>query len=266
VGEVIIKPQHQRAINKLRERFIDDPRYLALIVGGSVAKGLAREDSDIDCSFVVSDEEWQRREAARDYWIFMDDICDYPGGYVEARAYSLDLLKEAAERGTEILRSQFFNAIVVFSHRPEIEEIVRRIGVFPEAEREEKLRTFFTLTWLWSYYTTAAERDGDPYLLAYASSNMAHFAGRVILVYNRMLFTSSKYLMRRVGEAPEKPENFLELMEEVVRRPCAKAAWDLLESVRRFLHWEIDYKLLCNTHIENVEWGWRKGRTGMAEW
>jgi predicted nucleotidyltransferase len=132
-----IKPQHQRAIDKLRDRFIADPRYLALLVGGSVAKGTAREDSDVDCSLVATDEEWLRRQEARDYSFYLkEEVCDYPGGYAEFRIYSLDFLKEVAKRGTETLRSQFFNAIIVFSHRPEIEEIVRRIPIFPEAERE----------------------------------------------------------------------------------------------------------------------------------
>jgi predicted nucleotidyltransferase len=267
---VPIKPQHQRAIEKLRERFINDPRYLALIVGGSITKGTAREDSDIDCSLVVSDEEWRRREAERDYWVYLTDICDYPGGYAEALTYSLDFLKEVAERSIEVLRSQFVNALVVFSRRPEIEEIVRRIPVFPENLREEKINSFYSqVALLGGCCVRDAERNADPYYLALAASNLVHYAGRLILAYNRMLYTSSKHLMRRVAEAPEKPENFMELMERAVREPGRESGVALAESIRQFLGREIDeknWKRIVSTYIEDWQWGWRTGRPGLQEW
>lgn len=37
----MIAPQHQRVIDRLVELFKDDPRFSAMIVGGSVAKGRA---------------------------------------------------------------------------------------------------------------------------------------------------------------------------------------------------------------------------------
>lgn len=34
-----IRPHHQQAIDRLVEAYRDDPDYLGLIIGGSVAKG-----------------------------------------------------------------------------------------------------------------------------------------------------------------------------------------------------------------------------------
>jgi hypothetical protein len=93
-----------------------------------------------------------------------------------------------------------------------------------------------------------------------------HFAGRLILAYNRMLYTYSKYLLARVAQAPEKPENFIEMAEKAVREPGSKTAYDLVECVKQYRDWGMDIKRICNTHIEYVEWGWRDGRPGMQEW
>jgi hypothetical protein len=49
-----IRPHHRRSIELLCQRFQDDPRFLALIAGGSVVKGIARDDSDVDIIFVAS--------------------------------------------------------------------------------------------------------------------------------------------------------------------------------------------------------------------
>ena len=39
---------HKQTIDKVIDHFKDDKRFLALIIGGSVAKGLEKADSDID--------------------------------------------------------------------------------------------------------------------------------------------------------------------------------------------------------------------------
>jgi len=49
-----------RVIERLKETFQDDPRYLALLVGGSLVKGWGRENSDVDVMFITTDEEYAR--------------------------------------------------------------------------------------------------------------------------------------------------------------------------------------------------------------
>ena len=49
----MIIQQHKRVIQRLVEQFKDDPRFPALIISGSVAKGRARKDSDIDIVLVA---------------------------------------------------------------------------------------------------------------------------------------------------------------------------------------------------------------------
>ena len=57
-----MRPHHKRAIENLIESIKKDERFLALIIGGSVAKGMEREDSDIDVILVATDEEFLKRK------------------------------------------------------------------------------------------------------------------------------------------------------------------------------------------------------------
>ena len=56
-----MRPQHSRAIQRLRDKYEGDPRYRALIIVGSVATGEASEGADVDHLIVATDEEFARR-------------------------------------------------------------------------------------------------------------------------------------------------------------------------------------------------------------
>ena len=51
-----IKAHHRDAIDKLVKAYQDDDGFLAIIIGGSVAKGCARDDSDIDFMIIATEE------------------------------------------------------------------------------------------------------------------------------------------------------------------------------------------------------------------
>ena len=77
-----MEAHHLKTIERLSNLFKDDPRYPALLVGGSLAKGRALENSDVDLLLLASDEEYSRCVAEQDFWYFNQEICEYPGGYV----------------------------------------------------------------------------------------------------------------------------------------------------------------------------------------
>ena len=49
-----IHDHHHRAIERLTDAYCDDPEFRALIIGGSLAKGFAREDSDVDFLIIAT--------------------------------------------------------------------------------------------------------------------------------------------------------------------------------------------------------------------
>src|SRR4051794_26172892 len=110
-SEVAVFPHHQRVIERLRERFDPNPANLALVVVGSVARGEAREDSDVDGYLVVTDDEYARRVVARDMSFDGDDPVVQAGGPIVDLAF----LRDAASRGPEPARFAFVGAFAAFS-------------------------------------------------------------------------------------------------------------------------------------------------------
>ncbi len=53
-----IKDHHRRAIENLVKAYEEDERFLAIIIGGSVAKNCSRDDSDVDFMIVAREEEF----------------------------------------------------------------------------------------------------------------------------------------------------------------------------------------------------------------
>lgn len=47
-----LRDHHRQAIDRLADAYRDDPHYRAIIIGGSVAKGFARDDSDVEWSWM----------------------------------------------------------------------------------------------------------------------------------------------------------------------------------------------------------------------
>ena len=87
-----IREHHKRAIDQLADAYRDDPEFRALIIGGSIAKGFARDDSDVDFLIVATDESFEKRLAARDLFINRRDLCDYEGGFVDGKIGNLAYL------------------------------------------------------------------------------------------------------------------------------------------------------------------------------
>src|SRR5258708_2085154 len=71
-----ILPHHHEMIQQVTEHFQADPSYLALIIGGSVAKRRALPDSDLDIMLIVSTEEFAQRSARKTDHFGTSDLAD----------------------------------------------------------------------------------------------------------------------------------------------------------------------------------------------
>ena len=111
-----IRDHHQRTIDRLADAYRDDRRFRGLIIGGSVAKGCAREDSDVDFLIIATDEDFTQHRAERDLFINRTDLSDYDGGFVDGKIINLAFLEDLAEKGNEPSRAAFEGAFVAYSH------------------------------------------------------------------------------------------------------------------------------------------------------
>ncbi|HEU4746734.1 MAG TPA: nucleotidyltransferase domain-containing protein [Anaerolineales bacterium] len=256
---------HRRTIEKLKAHFEHDARFLALIVVGSVAREEAREDSDVDFVLVATDEEYSIREASRDLFYaangFADDPAQQVGGYILDPGYLLD----AAERGDERTRFQFVKARIIFSRLLELEGTVTRIAAYPENERIEKMKSFYSQLPLHSSFMELAEYSQNAYLLSETAVALVLFGGRLILAHNRMLYPGRKWFMREFEKAPDKPEGIIDLAAQLLRHPGIAPARAFYESIARYADWpQPEGGTWQRIHEDNV-WNWRYSRLSPAE-
>ncbi len=257
---------HLRAIARLTELFKEDPSYLALVIGGSLAKGRALEYSDIDLLLVASDEEYARCVAKQHFWYFNEEICDYPGGYVEGKIIDLQFLKDVAHHGSEPARAAFVGAFPACSRLSELDTLLVQIPIYPEAEREEKMKNFYSQVRAHNWYAHDAERRQMRYLLAHAINEMIFYAARLLLAYNRILYPYHKWLMYEVEHAPEKPENFFPLVEKLLTEQNAENAQEFFECIHNFRDWGVAPDESVVRFTKEREWNWRSGRAPLPDW
>ena len=254
-----MREHHKKAIENFTEFVKSSEEYLALIIGGSVAKGLEREDSDIDVILVATDEFYEKKKKRKRLMYGTVEFCDYPGGYIDGKIVNVQFLKEVAERGSEPARDAFRDAFIAYSEIPELESILKKIPVYQKNEKEEKLTKFLVqfeaMRW---YYEEAAKRK-DKYLINYAMTNFILFAGRIILAHNEILFPYHKLFMAALEKAPDKPENFIKLMNDLLEKPSIDKVDILYKVVKGFKKWKMR-GFWPNHFLFDTELAWLDGK------
>lgn len=232
------------------------------MVGGSVAHGLARPDSDVDFIFVLDDDEIERRQAVT----FADQaVADYEGGYADVKLVTPSFIEEVAERGSEPARWAFRDAFTVWSRDGSIDVGLAAAAAYPEAEREQKLHDFVAHAAIAAWYLGEAQKRDDLYLTQYASTHLVLYAGRSILAHNRMLFPFHKWFMAELERAPERPAGLLELCHELLRAPTTAAAGQLVTDVQDFTAIHPTIGESAASFMRRTEWGWRAGGAPFSE-
>ena len=260
-----IAARHQRAISRLVDAYEDDERFLALIIGGSVAKGCARPDSDVDFMIVADDEEFARRDAADDLFINRRDLCDYEGGFVDGKVIDLAYLRDVAACGNEPSRAAFRGVFTAFCHHREIEDILPAIPVYPERGHEQRIKAFYSMAFIQNWLMGEATRHDNPYTTLRAASQLALYAGRLILAHNRVLFPYHKWLTQALEEVPDKPAGFMASLAALNTAPSARTAEQLFDGLRRFQDWGVEDLEAYMWFLREVEWGWRSGKASLED-
>lgn len=252
-------PHHQQAIEKLTRQFKDDARFPALILAGSVAKGSCREDSDVDAMFVATEDEYQQRMEAGSLVFQPENVCDYPGGYVDGKIIDLAFLRDVDENGSEVARSAFIGVKVLYSRIDGLKEIVARIPVYPQHEKVEKLKTLYAHFEGARWFVSEARKRNDPFLLHRGLTNLVLFGGRMILAHNERLYRFHKYLLDDLRSAPEKPEGLLQSIDALFADPSPENVDGYYKCVETFTDWPRKPGSWGATFMFETEWNWRRG-------
>ncbi|MDR6551877.1 hypothetical protein [Paenibacillus qinlingensis] len=262
----MLRQHHQEVIDRLTNELINDNRYLALIVGGSIVKGWEQENSDVDIFLVCTNEEFQRRKENQEFHYFRTDLCNYPGGYVDGWVVDLDYMKQVASIGNEPSRSAFTDVIIAFSHTPEIPELVNRIIEYPIAEQLHRVQTFYAHFEALRWNVSEALKRDDQYYLKWAISDLVLYGGRMILAHNKILYPYHKWFMKTLDNASDKPENLMECIFQLLQDPSAANVKAFCECILNFRKWESPPEGWPSAFRVESEWHWMRGCAPVKDW
>jgi len=264
-GRGQMRPHHERTIRRLADYFSKQEEYLAVIVGGSIAKGLEKEDSDVDIVLVVTDELYEEKWERNELFYITAEFCDYPDGYVDGKIVNLRYMEAAAERGNEITRAAFKGAFVVHSKIEGMEEIVRRIPEYQVQEKRAKIQSFYAQFECAYWYLGEAIRRNDRYLLNYAVSQLILYGGRLILAHNEILYPYHKLFMTELKRVPEKPDNLMELIEVLLEEPNAENAKAFYDAIKGFRFWNEAWEGWQTRYLKDTELAWLDNRAFIGD-
>lgn len=257
---------HQSTLDALIAQLQTDEDVIALLLAGSIAKGWAREDSDVDVIIVNTDQAYEAHLANQEVAYFDAGIATYEGGYVDGKYINKQFLYDVISHGSEVARSAFLNAQVVFTRDDEIAELIEQIGQYPEEDREEKKRSFVAQIMLWRWYVSEAEKRGDRYLLLQSVSELVLFGSRLMLAHNRLIYPYHKWLRRQLEQAKDLPENYFELMDAALENPGTQTANAYTEALLQFRDWGVNLEKAIVLFLHDREWNWRSAKAPIHDW
>ena len=238
-------PHHQETIANAERFFAADPDVLALLVGGSLAHGYARPNSDIDIVIIITPEAYARRQAAQEVLYLNFDLCTYEGGYLDGKYLDLAFLERVAERGSEAARYAFKDAITVFCRDDRIPSLLERATRYPLERQEANIHRFLAQMNAWKWMTAEGRKHGNPYLIQRGATNFVLFCTRVILAHNALLYPFHKWMLRELERAPERPADMLAQINAILADPTAATMDRLFE----------DVKAITSVPFDDATWG-----------
>lgn len=258
-------PHHAKSIKKLTDKLAAREDTLALLITGSIAHGFAKASSDVDVMIVVSEEDYARRISTGETTYWENESTDYESGYVDGKYISYEFMRQVAEKGSEPARFAFEGAIVAFSRVAGLEELLADIVRYPAERKQENAARFLAQLEAWKWYSAEAFKHDNLYLLRHAVNNLVLFGGRLILTHNEMLYPYHKWFLKVLEKAPRRPDDFLRLIDRVLKEPTGEHIEAFYQSVRTFADWGDDGRSWPSRFVEDSELNWQHGSTPIGD-
>lgn len=258
---------HEESLEILKKYFSEKEETIAVILGGSVAKGNERPDSDLDAMIVISEEDYKKRLAQKRTAECVYGMCTYEGGLFDVKYMTKQYLIDAADRASEPTRNSFIGARVIYSRDEEIERVVSRIPIFQKDEKEEKLLSFYSnLVYNHEYFLKYCNPNG--YMRLHAVSEIIYSVYRMILQVNEILFPCNRRLEETVAAAADKPGDIMELAKKFEESLSTEDGDRFVESFREWTPWQPPKTLepVQTRYVADYEQWWRYGGPFVNEW
>lgn len=79
---------HEESINNLIKLFENNDEVIAILLGGSIAKGEEKESSDIDAMIILNDSAYESYSLKGKLSEGISEHCTYPGGYFDLKYFN----------------------------------------------------------------------------------------------------------------------------------------------------------------------------------
>jgi len=258
---------HKKSIENLVNYFKDDADIISIILGGSVAKGCARTDSDIDAIIVVTDAKYALLEQENRLSECIYGHCTYENGYFDIKYTTVNILRATAERGSEPARNAFKSSERLFGDNQEATELIEIIPVFQKHEKADKMLSFYSAFNLsYGYFWSISKENA--YFRIKAASDIVLFGLRLILQNNEVLFPGQRGLMEAVGKLENKPDRIIEKAETFLSSLTDETKNEFVTAVLEFIDYTPpeDFAEVLTRYIDDNELWWYKHRPNIAEW
>jgi len=258
---------HRKSIENLIDYFKSDTDIISIILGGSVAKGCERADSDIDAIIVVTDTKYAALEKENRIAECISGYCTYENGYFDVKYTTVKYLESLAEKGSEPSRNAFKSSRCVYGDNKKVIELIEKIPVFQKHEKDDKMLSFYSAFNLNHGYFWSMSKD-NAYLKIRTASDIVLFGLRLILQNNEVLFPCHKALLETVAKLENKPENIVEKAECFISSLTDESKNDFVKSVLEYIDYTPpeDYAEVLTRFIDDNEIWWYKHRPNIVEW
>lgn len=255
----MITQQQQRAIDRITEKFQSDPQILALMISGSIAHGFNSENSDVDFNAVISDELYERKKAEFAVTYFEGAEEFYKGGYFDGKFITLNYLSKVAEYGNEPTRFALHDAVIAFDKTGQVADYLNKINVYGDEKIQENTIRFLSQMDGWKWYCDEAIKRQNLYLLDLSVSKLILFAGRLILLDNRIFFPYHKWFIRVLEGAPSKPDGLMDAINSLLTNKTTKNVETLYNLVKGYKDWNSGIEYSWPSHfLHDVETVWMR--------
>jgi len=229
-----MEPHHTASIQNLRGAFEKDPTVLALILGGSLAHGFARPDSDIDVSIVIDPAEYARRKRDNKLHYNNRALCTYDQGYIDGKYVDLNFLQLVATRGSDPARYAYHDSRILFSRLAGLDRVLAEIVRFPVEKKKERIDRFAAQLLAWRWYYSEALRQESRYLVILALQKIVLFGGRIVLAENEMLYPYHKWMLRVLHSAKRQPPGLMAAIDELLAEHSWRRVDDYCRGILAF--------------------------------
>lgn len=250
---------HEAALSAFVTEVADRPSTLAVVLVGSVARGLERPDSDVDVYLVVTDEELERAVRARAVGYTRDELTD-DDVYVDVKLASPTYLRAVAERGSEPARASFVGARIAWSRLEDLPSLLDATHAVPRDQWDERVLSFTAEARIYGgYFLPQAAASQDAYLLHWAAVHLVGSACRALLAHAHVTFAGAKYLRLSVGRLEGLPDGFLQLTDRLLDEPTPELGIEVMRRVEGVVRAPLGMSETIGQFVVDNELSWWTG-------